>query len=130
LFLLWYVNIQKKFKYSNMTKTRSLFSSNFLRDNSFIMNKQLISEIVDSIYDFSLKTIKYFNIQQHNILHHTKCFSTTLHYKIMLWNIQYSVLKNSFVICYVIHYDLIYKLFFFINTHLYKYHFRLSLYLL
>ncbi len=41
-----------------MTKTKSLFSSDFLKDNSFIINEQLISEIINSIYNLNLKIIK------------------------------------------------------------------------
>ncbi len=46
-----------------MTKIRSLFSLNFFKNNNSIINEQLISEIVNSIHDLSLKTIKKFNIQ-------------------------------------------------------------------
>jgi len=41
-----------------MTKTRSLFSSDFLKDNSFIIDEQLIFKIIDSIYDLNLEIIK------------------------------------------------------------------------
>jgi len=41
-----------------MTKTRSLFSSDFLKDNSFIIDEQLIFKIIDSIYDLNSEIIK------------------------------------------------------------------------
>ena len=41
-----------------MTKTKSLFSLDFLKSNNFIISEQSISKIIDSVYDLCSELIR------------------------------------------------------------------------